>query len=292
MMLTHAETMSSKAWSVAGRRMSIESGPIVMGILNVTPDSFSDGGKHAALDSAVRAAERFAEEGAGIIDIGGESTRPGSKKIESDEEIRRVVPVVEALRKRIGIPISVDTSKAAVARASIGAGAEIINDISGLRFDPQMAVAAAETKAGLIVMHSRGSFESMHQTMPSVDIVADVVNGLRQSLEKAEAAGVSADSICVDPGIGFSKTFEQTVDLMRHLGSVAAAFKSYPLLVGISRKSFIGRITGEPDPAKRLAGTIAANCLALCAGANIIRVHDVKAAVDLIRVIKTIRGEI
>ncbi|MDH3492059.1 MAG: dihydropteroate synthase [Acidobacteriota bacterium] len=287
-----SNNVNGRTWTIAGRRLTMLNGPLVMGILNVTPDSFSDGGKHVTVESAVRAADKLAEEGADILDIGGESTRPGSKEVDASEEIRRVLPVLEAVRKRTDLPLSVDTTKSVVARAAVEAGAEIINDISGLRFDPQMAAVAAETKAGLVVMHLRGSFESMHKTRPGGAIVSDVIEGLRRRVEKAEGSGVSPGSICIDPGIGFSKTFEQTIDLMRHLERVASAFEEYPLLVAISRKSFIGRITGEPDSAKRLAGTIAANCLAVSAGANIVRVHDVKAAVDSIKVMRAIRGVI
>lgn len=269
-------------WRTSRRTITIDRA-LVMGILNVTPDSFSDGDKFSSHDDALRQAEKMAADGADIIDIGGESTRPGSHGVDMDEERRRVVPVIDAIAKHFNIPISVDTTKSAVAAAAIDAGAEIINDISGLRFDQQIADVAASTSAGLVLMHSRGDFESMHSQPPVDDIFAEVNTGLRYSIDIARSRGVADDQIVVDPGIGFSKTAEQNIELLAGLEKIVAEFDNFPLLVGASRKSFIGKLQGNAPPNQRLGGSIAAAMAAVRNGAKIVRVHDVKETVDALK---------
>ncbi len=270
--------------------MPIGERPLIMGILNVTPDSFSDGGLFLSVDDAVAHAERLVSEGADIVDVGGESTRPGGEPVSAEEEIGRVVPVIEALAARFpAVPLSVDTTKSEVARAALDAGAAIVNDISALRFDFYVADAVARAGAGLVLMHSRGTPATMHRLPPVADIMEEVTSSLRASIHMAERRGVKRESIVIDPGIGFGKSQEQNVELISKLDQLIAAFPEYPLLIGTSRKSFIGRMLaddeGNPAPASdRLHGTMATVTAAVLKGAHIIRVHDVKAAVETIRV--------
>src|SRR5687768_10585695 len=257
--------------------MTIGERTLIMGILNVTPDSFSDGGMFGSVDDAVAHAERLVSEGADIIDVGGESTRPGGEPVSVDEEISRVVPVIEALSRRVSVPLSVDTTKSEVARAALDAGAAIVNDISALRFDFYVADAVARAGAGLVLMHSRGTPATMHRLPPVADIIEEVVSSLRASIHMAERRGVARESIVIDPGIGFGKSQEQNIELIAKLDQLIAAFPDYPLLIGTSRKSFIGRILadadGKPAPAdQRLHGTLAAVTAAILKGAHIIRV--------------------
>lgn len=281
--------MSRKFWQTSRRQSPIGDKTLVMGILNVTPDSFSDGGKFYSLDRALNQAETMIAEGADILDIGGESTRPNSAQITTAEEIKRVVPAVKEIAKRFDIPISVDTTKAAVAEAAIEAGAEIINDVSGLRFDEKIAEAAAKTDAGLILMHLRGTFETMHKQEPVADILSEVKNGLRQSIEKAELFGVGREQIALDIGIGFSKTYEQNLELLAKMEEICADFSEFPILVGTSRKSFIGKILNGAPADRRLHGTMSSAAIAIFNGARIVRVHDVRAAVETARVAEAIR---
>lgn len=275
--------------------MPIGQRTLIMGILNFTPDSFSDGGQFFTLDSALAHAEQMISEGADIIDVGGESTRPGGgEPVSADEEIKRVVPVIEALVARSDVPISVDTTKSEVARAALDAGAAIVNDISALRFDFYVADAVARASAGLVLMHSRGTPATMHRLPPVADIMQEVTHSLRASINMAERRGVKRESIVIDPGIGFGKSQEQNLELIAKLDQLIAAFPDYPLLIGTSRKSFIGRIladeTGTPAPADdRLHGTMATITAAILRGAHIVRVHDVKAAAETIRVSESIR---
>ena len=281
----------SFAWKTAKRELDLRK-PLVMAILNITPDSFSDGGEFRSIDAAIRQAEKLIGEGADILDIGGESTRPGSQQVSAAEEIRRVVPVIEALSKRFDTPISIDTTKSEVVSRSVDAGAEIINDISGLRFDERIAAIAASSGAGLILMHSRGEFESMHSQPPVNDIFADVASGFRRSLRIASDRGVSDEQIALDIGLGFGKTFEQNLDLIAKLDKIVDEFSEYPLLVGASRKSFIGRICIDRPTNKRLAGSLAAAVIAVQNGARVVRVHDVAATVDALLVEAAIRDRI
>ena len=260
-----------------------------MGILNVTPDSFSDGGEFLRVDHALAHAEQMITEGADIIDVGGESTRPGGEPVSIEEEIERVVPVIEALARTTDTPISVDTTKSEVARAALDAGAAIVNDISALRFDFYIADAVAREGAGLVLMHSRGTPGTMHRMPPVADIMEEVTSSLRASVHMAERRGVKRESIVIDPGVGFGKTQEQNLELIAKVDQLIAAFPDYPLLIGTSRKSFIGRILADAPPEERLHGTMATITAAILKGAHIVRVHDVKAAAETIRVALSIR---
>jgi dihydropteroate synthase len=261
--------------------LDLDSRVLVMGALNVTPDSFSDGGKYADLESAVARAFEIEAEGADILDIGGESTRPGSRVVGVEEELDRVTPVIEALRGRLRIPLSVDTTKSEVARAAVQAGAEIINDVSGLRFDPAVADVAAETGAALILMHSRGAPGRMHQEPPVDDVFAEVIGGLRRSIEEAIRRGARPEKLILDPGVGFGKTPEQNLRLIDRLDLLVTEF-GLPVLLGTSRKSFIKHTldkalsgSARDDMRERVAGTAATVVIGVLRGARIVRVHDV-----------------
>ena len=247
-----------------------------MGVLNVTPDSFSDGGSYFDPEQALRQGLALQQEGADLLDIGGESTRPGASAVSLDEELSRVVPVIELLRKQTDLPISIDTRKAAVARGAMAAGANFINDISGLHFDPEMAAVAAETGAGLFLMHSRGCPAEMQRNTDYQDLLAEVVEGLRQSIELASAAGLALSRLAVDPGIGFGKSVEGCLELLHRLDQLHQL--GCPVLLGTSRKSFIGKVLRQDDPGERLAGTLATVALAVAQGVQLFRVHDVKSA--------------
>jgi len=283
-----------RAWHIRDRSLPIGERTLIMGILNVTPDSFSDGGQFNTFDAALAHADKLISEGADIIDVGGESTRPGGESISIDEEIRRVVPIIEALAHRTDTPVSVDTTKSEVARAALDAGASIVNDISALRFDFYVADAVARAGAGLVLMHSRGTPATMHRLPPVADIMHEVTHSLRASINMAERRGVARESIVIDPGIGFGKSQDQNLELLAKLDQLIAAFPAYPLLIGTSRKSFIGRIladsSGTPAPAEaRLHGTLATITASVLKGAHLIRVHDVKAATETIRIAEAIR---
>ena len=276
-------------WQTARRKISLEK-TLVMGIINVTPDSFSDGGKFFSIDDALRQAEKLLTEGADILDVGGESTRPKSARVSSDEESSRVVPVIEGIAKRFETPISIDTTKAEVAENALASGAEIINDISGLRFDPRIGEVAAAHGAGLVLMHSRGTFETMH-TLPLVDdILSDVSADFQRAVSAAKSFGVADEQIVLDIGIGFSKTLEQNLELLAKLDKLVREFSEFPMLVGTSRKSFIAKILGESSPDERLAGSLASVVVAVWNGAKIIRVHDVRPTVDALAITQNIRS--
>ncbi len=282
----------NKTWRTSKREISYSDKTLVMAILNITPDSFSDGGKFFSVDEALKQAETFINEGANILDIGGESTRPNSERVAVEEEIRRVMPVIEAMSKCFDVPISIDTSKAKVAKAAINAGAEIINDVSGLRFDKTVAPVAAKYKTGLILMHLRGEFGTMHKQIPVADIFQEVSDGFHWSIEKAESYGVKKENIALDVGIGFSKTFEQNLELIAKLDKLIADFPQFPMLVGTSRKSFIGKILDDIPPDKRLQGSLASAAIAVWNGANIVRVHDVKTMVESLKVVEAIKKQL
>lgn len=271
-------------WKTSRREISLDV-PLVMGILNVTPDSFSDGGRYADINAALKRADEMIAEGADVIDIGGESTRPGSKRVSADDEISRVVPVIEAISKRLDVPVSIDTSKSAVANAAVDAGAEIINDISGLRFDEAIAEVAARHKTGLVLMHSRGEFETMHSQPPVEDIITEVEKDLRRSISAAAAAGVAGEQIALDIGLGFGKTLDQNLKLIAQLDRLVKEFPGFPILVGASRKSFLGKLLGKDDPKERLSGSLASAAIAVWNGAKILRVHDVAATVDAVKIV-------
>lgn len=280
-----------KFWQTARRTFELNK-TLVMAILNVTPDSFSDGGKHFSIDDALRQAEILINEGADILDIGGESSRPNSERVAADEEIRRVVPIIEAISRRFNTAISIDTSKSEVANAAVEAGAEIINDISGLQFDENLGETAAKYQTGLVLMHLRGDFETMHSQEPVSDIFQEVAAGFNRSIHKAVNCGVKKEYIALDVGLGFSKTFAQNLELIAKLNKLAEEFAGFPLLVGASRKSFIGKILEGAPTSERLNGTLAADAIAVWNGANIIRVHDVKSAVESIKVIEALKNQL
>lgn len=277
-------------WKLGRRSLRYGERTLVMGVLNVTPDSFSDGGRFSSTERAVARAAEMIGEGADILDIGGESTRPGAEAVSAEEEIRRVVPVIEELSKSSAVPISVDTTKAVVARAALQAGAEIINDISGLRFEPLLADVAAREGAGLVLMHSRGDAETMHRLEPVKDILMEVTVSLRQGVAEAERRGVPRECLALDPGIGFSKSLEQNVKLVARFDCFAQAFAGFPLLIGTSRKSFLSRLLDGAPVERRLHGTMATVTASVLGGAHIVRVHDVRAAVETVRVADALKS--
>lgn len=268
------------------RTLTLGERTLVMGVLNVTPDSFSDGGKYHSANVAIEHALAMELEGADLLDIGGESTRPGSSGITAQEELARILPVFEGLRSRIKIPISIDTRKAEVAEAALEAGAEIINDISGLNQDPRIAHVAAKHRAPLILMHLRGEPGSMQKGPFARDALKDVAKGLRASAAKAVKAGVAKSQIILDPGIGFGKSHAQNYELLQKLYRLAAL--GYPLLIGTSRKGFLGATLarhGKPaPPEERIWGTAATVTASILNGAHIVRVHDVAEMLQVVRV--------
>jgi len=287
----------TRTWLIKERALTIGKRTLVMGILNVTPDSFSDGGQFLSLENAIDHGKRMRDEGADLIDVGGESTRPGSSgPVSAEEEIDRVIPVISALAKTLDLPISIDTTKSEVARAALDAGAGTVNDVSALRFDFYVADVAARAGAGLILMHSRGTPATMHRLPPVADIMHEVTTSLSASVKMAERRGVKRESIAIDPGIGFGKSQEQNVELIDKLDQLKAAFSDLPILIGTSRKSFIGRIladeAGDPAPPdQRMYGSMASIAAAVMKGANIVRVHDVRAAIETVKVIDAILGK-
>jgi len=259
----------------------------LMGILNVTPDSFTDGGIFFRKDSAVEHGLRMVEDGADLIDIGGESTRPGSDPVGYEEEVRRTIPVIEELAKRVNVPISIDTYKADVAKRALDAGASMVNDISGLRFDPEMAGVVAEYRAPVVVMHIRGTPKNMQVNPEYEALIPEIIDYLRISMRLAVDAGVGEDMIIIDPGIGFGKTFEHNLQILKNLHEFTLLEK--PLLIGPSRKAFIGNILGNASPSERLEGTAAAVAISIMNGAHIVRVHDVKEMAKVAKVADAIK---
>jgi dihydropteroate synthase len=256
---------------------------LVMGIVNVTPDSFSDGGRFLAPEAAVAHALELVTEGAAILDVGGESTRPGAVPVDEQEEIRRVLPVIEALASRVQVPISIDTMKPGVARAAVAAGASLINDVGANRQDPAMWRLAAETGAGYVCMHMQGTPQTMQQNPVYQDVVGEISAFFSERLEQLNHCGVAREQIILDPGIGFGKTVEHNLQVLGRLEAFGRFER--PLLIGVSRKSFIGRLLGAGD---RLAGGLACACLALEAGAAIIRTHDVAPTLQALRMAEAI----
>jgi dihydropteroate synthase len=274
--------MGETLWRIANRTVDLSACSLIMGVLNVTPDSFSDGGEFSTTDKAVEHGLRMAAEGADIIDVGGESTRPGAEAVSADDEIGRVIPVIEQLCGQISAFISIDTSKASVARAALDAGATIINDVTAGRADPEMLALAAERKAGVILMHMQGSPRTM-QTAPHYDdVVREVAYFFRQQYERALECGVDAMAIAFDPGIGFGKTVEHNLALLANLERLRVGDR--PLVVGVSRKSSLGKMIGSNAMEDRLAPTIACTSLLRERGANVFRVHDVKENVAAVRI--------
>ncbi|MFZ5908209.1 MAG: dihydropteroate synthase [Nitrospirota bacterium] len=261
-----------------------------MGILNITPDSFSDGGQYFDLPSALGRAFQMVADGADIIDIGGESTRPGSEPLPLEEELKRIIPVIEILARDLPVPISIDTYKASVAKRALEAGAAMVNDISGLRFDPEMPSVVSQYGIPVVIMHIRGTPKDMQENPRYTALMPEILAYLRESLAIAATAEIPPDKIIIDPGIGFGKTFEHNLEILHNLPMLSALNK--PVLVGPSRKAFIGRILGDAPPGERLEGTAAAVAIAIFNGANIIRVHDVKEMARVAKVadaVKTMR---
>jgi dihydropteroate synthase len=266
-------------WKTSRRSLDLQR-PLVMGILNVTPDSFSDGGSFVAPELAIECALRMEAEGADIIDIGGESTRPGAAPVSAEDEIARVVPIIEKLSGRLKCALSVDTWKSAVAERALASGAEIVNDISGLTFDLAMAALVARISAGVVLMHTRGTPQTMQQHTGYADLLAEVQTSLHASVALACDAGIANEAMVLDPGIGFGKDSAGNLELIRRLGELGSF--GLPLLVGPSRKSFIGTVLGRENPADRLAGTAAAVALSIAHGASVVRVHDVQMMRDVV----------
>lgn len=274
-------------WNCRGREVNCAERTLIMGILNATPDSFSDGGKFLDMERAVARALQLVEEGADIIDIGGESTRPGAKPVSAAEEVDRTVPIIEKFREQSDCLISIDTHKAAVARAAVAAGAEIINDISALS-DPDMASVAAETGAGLVLMHMQGRPETMQNNPQYGDAVSEVRLFLEKRLTRAVAQGVAPAQIVFDPGIGFGKSDEHNLALLNGIPDLLSAGR--PVLIGASRKSLFGRLLGR-EVDERLAGSLAVAVFSVIHGAQLLRVHDVKESCDAMKLVDTLRAQ-
>lgn len=253
-----------------------------MGVLNVTPDSFSDGGLFNSLDAAIVHARSLVAAGADIVDIGGQSTRPHAVEISLDEELSRVVPIIQAVRQESDVPISIDTTRAAVAQAAIAAGADIVNDISGATYDARMLPTVAALGVPLILMHMRGTPQTMQQLTDYDDVISDICTFLKMRLDAAIACGIEPSHLAIDPGIGFAKTYDQNLEILRRLSALHTL--GCPLLVGASRKSFIGHILNQPDPTKRVWGTAAACCAAIVGGADVLRIHDVRELKEVCQV--------
>jgi dihydropteroate synthase len=269
-------------WKMPRRKMTLGGKTLIMGILNVTPDSFSDGGVFSSPEKAIEHALQMEAEGADIIDVGGESTRPGSSSVPVNAELKRVIPVIQGLAKKIKIPLSIDTKKARVAKEAVEAGAEIVNDISALNGDKKMAETIAETGAGVVLMHMRGNPSNMQKGSLAYDnLMGDIADYLKKSIDKALKAGVREDSIAIDPGIGFGKSVADNYTIIRKLDELKAIGR--PIMIGTSRKSFIGKITGD-EPVLRSGGTAATIAVAIMNGCHIVRVHDVAAMKKVVSV--------
>jgi dihydropteroate synthase len=281
--------LNNMAWKIRDRIFNWGEKTYLMGILNVTPDSFSDGGEFASLKTALSQAREMIANGVDIIDIGGESTRPHAESVSVAEELERVIPVIEQLRHESEIPISIDTTKAIVAQKAIAAGADLINDISGGTFDPQMFSTVAQLNVPIILMHIRGNPQTMQTLTDYQDVVAEVAGFLTTQVDQAIACGISRSHIAIDPGIGFAKTAAQSLTLLQGLNELKAL--SLPMLVGVSRKSFMAPILHQDDPKARIWGTAAACYGAIVRGADILRVHDVREMYDICRVADAIERD-
>ena len=281
-----SDTMSAnESLRARGLVIPLSPCPLVMGIINVTPDSFWDGGRYVDPVAAVDHAERLVEEGADLLDIGAESSRPGSRPIDVEEEVRRLIPVVQAISQQVTVPISIDTTKAEVALRALNVGASIINDISALRFDPNMGQVVAANGAGLVLMHMQGTPATMQESPQYDDVVKEVGQFLLGRVKVAEEAGIGKDQILLDPGIGFGKTVEHNLALLARLGELTKLGR--PIMVGVSRKAFIGRVLGK-NADKRLMGTAGSIAIAVSKGVRVVRVHDVDAIRDVLKMLEAI----
>jgi dihydropteroate synthase len=278
--------MGGRLWKIGDRIFDLSRQGLIMGILNVTPDSFSDGGKFFTVEKAVEHGLRMTAEGAQIIDVGGESTRPGAESVAAEEELSRVIPVIEGLRARIDMTVSIDTSKAQVARAAIQAGASIVNDVTGGRGDKKMMPLVAENKSAFVIMHMQGTPQTMQLEPRYDDVVSEVADFFRQQYGRAIECGIDPMAIAFDPGIGFGKTLEHNLELLAQLDRLRVHDR--PLVVGISRKSFLAKVTGSPEISDRLAPAVALTSLSRARGADVFRVHDVKENVNALRVTEAV----
>ena len=278
--------MRGRLWKIGDRIFDLSRQGLIMGVLNVTPDSFSEGGKFFAAEKAIEHGLKMAADGADIVDVGGESTRPGAEPIAADEELRRVIPVVEKLRTKIDVPISIDTSKTEVALAAIQAGASIVNDVTGGRGDEGMLPLIAETKSALIIMHMQGTPRTMQKQPRYNEVVSEVADFFRQQYACAIGCNIDPMAIAFDPGIGFGKTLDHNLELLAQLERLRA--NDRPLVVGVSRKSFLGKLATSPEMKDRLAPAVALTALLRVRGADVFRVHDVKENVSALRVTEAI----
>jgi len=278
--------MGGRQWKIAGCVVDLSRHGLIMGVLNVTPDSFSDGGRFFSAEKAVERGLSVAQEGAQIIDVGGESTRPGAKSVAAEEELRRVVPVIKELRAKIDIPISIDTSKAQVARAAIEAGASIVNDVTGGQGDKEMIPLVAESKAAFIIVHMQGNPRTMQIAPHYIDVVSEVADFFRHQYARALECGIDPMAIAFDPGIGFGKTLEHNLELLAQLARIRVHER--PLVVGVSRKSFLAKLTGSSEMNDRLASAVALTSVLRARGADVFRVHDVKENVNALRVTEAV----
>jgi dihydropteroate synthase len=274
-------------WTLRTRDLTRQRLPLLMGILNVTPDSFSDGGQFIAMDQAVARALQMEADGADIIDIGGESTRPGSEGVTLDEELRRTIPVIRELAQKLRIPISIDTTKSEVARQALDAGAEIVNDISGLTFDDAMMDVCREADAGICLMHIQGTPQTMQQNPHYEDVVSEVSEFLQQQVDRCLMAGILAERMCVDPGIGFGKTADHNLQLLKAIPRLQAELQR-PVLIGHSRKRFLSKILGR-SVEERESGTVGVSIALAQLGVDILRIHDVRSVRDALVAWDTIR---
>jgi dihydropteroate synthase len=280
--------MRARIWKVGDRVFNVSRQGLIMGVLNVTPDSFSDGGRFFAVEKAIEHGVRLAAEGADIIDIGGESTRPGAEPVAAGEELRRVIPVIEKLRAKIDVPVSIDTSKAELARAAIHSGASVVNDVTGGRGDEGMLPLIAETKSAFIIMHMQGTPRTMQNRPQYEDVVSEVADFFRQQYARAIGCDIDPMAIAFDPGIGFGKTLDHNLELLAQLERLRA--NDRPLVVGVSRKSFLEKLANSPEMKDRLAPAVALTALLRVRGADVFRVHDVKENVSALRVTEAILG--
>src|SRR4030095_39473 len=264
--------MRERIWRIGERVFDVSRHGLVIGVLNVTPDSFSDGGKFFRLDKAIARGLVMSAEAATIIDVGGESTRPGSESVAAEEELRRVIPVIEKLRTKIDVPISIDTSKAQVARAAVQAGASIVNDVTGGRADEEMLPLIAETKSAFIIMHMQGTPRTMQTRPQYTDVVEEIANFFRQQYARAIGLNIDPMVIAFDPGVGFGKTLDHNLELLAHLERLRVHDR--PLVVGVSRKSFLGKLIGSPEINDRLVPSVALTSLLRASGADVVRGHD------------------
>ena len=278
--------MDERLWKIAGRSVDLSRRGMIMGVLNVTPDSFSDGGEFFSTAKAVEHGLQMAADGAQIVDVGGESSRPGAEPVSVDEELRRVIPVIENLRRKIDIFISIDTSKSEVASAAFDAGASIVNDVTGGRGDKEMMTLVAKRNAGFVIMHMQGEPRTMQVDPHYADVISEVADFFRQQYARALDCGIDPMTIALDPGIGFGKTLSHNLELLKNLERLR--INNRPIVVGVSRKSFLGKLIGSPTVADRLPPTVALTSLLRARGADVFRVHDVRENAVALRVSEAI----